>query len=142
MLSLCCTKESAEWQDLITKKDAEENRTVSGELKVSADLRMVLMLPRIDQFKACWFSKRLIVFNETISELGKKGRDTAVLWHETIAGRKYEKMSSAFHKFIESKRDFKKLALWLGNCSGRKKLDMFYHAAPYSTQSKVGCGTN
>ncbi|GFR74941.1 hypothetical protein ElyMa_005766300 [Elysia marginata] len=50
------------------QNDAEENHTVSGELKVSADLRMVLMLPRVDEFKAaCWFSKRLIIFNETIN---------------------------------------------------------------------------
>ena len=93
---------------------------------MSVDLQKVVMLPRMDQFKACVFSKRLIVFNETISELRKKGRDTAVLWHEAIAGRIDEDISSAFHTYIESMRDVKKLTLWLDNCSGQNKNWTFF----------------
>ncbi|KAK3803284.1 hypothetical protein RRG08_021482 [Elysia crispata] len=76
-------------------------------LAPTTPLRKVIMLPETDEFKACVFTQRLVVFNETLSALGKHGRDTAVLWHEAIAGRKDDNISSAFHKFIESLRDVK-----------------------------------
>ncbi|GFO45362.1 sorting nexin [Plakobranchus ocellatus] len=59
--------------------------------------------------------------NETISELGKNGKDTAVLWHEAISGRRDEDIASAFHAYIGSLRDTEKLTMWLDNCSGQKK---------------------
>ncbi|RUS68512.1 hypothetical protein EGW08_023726 [Elysia chlorotica] len=108
------------------KKDAEENHKCAGDLKISADLQKVLVLPKIDQFKSCVFASRLIVFNETMSELGKGGRDTAVLWHEAIAGRKDEDISSAFHMFIKHLRDIKTLTMWLDNCSGQNKNWTFF----------------
>ncbi|KAK3737120.1 hypothetical protein RRG08_016426 [Elysia crispata] len=60
-------------------KDAEENCKQLCDLKIFVDLQKVIMLPRIDEFKACVFTQRFIVFNGTLSDLGKHGRDTAVL---------------------------------------------------------------
>ena len=61
-----------------------------------------------------------------LSELGKYGQDTAVLWHEAIARRKDNYVSSAFHKFIESLRDVKDLTIWLDNCAGQNKNWTFF----------------
>ena len=57
------------------------------------------------------FSRRDLLFSMRLSELGKYGQDTAVLWHEAIARRKDNYVSSAFHKFIESLRDIKDLTI-------------------------------
>ena len=66
------------------------------------------MLPKIDEFKTCVFTTRLVNFNETFSELGKHGKDTAVVWHEAISGTRDEDSGSAFHKYIDGLRDTKK----------------------------------
>ncbi|GFO32855.1 hypothetical protein PoB_005936000 [Plakobranchus ocellatus] len=79
------------------------------------------MQPRIDEFKTCVFTHRLVASNETISELGKNGKDTAVLWHEAISGRRGKDIASAFHAYIGSLRDTEKLTMWLDNCLGKNK---------------------
>ena len=71
---------------LITKKDAESNTARQQEIKVSADFRKVIMLTKIDVFKTCVFTNHLVTFNETFSEFGKNGKDTAVVWHEAWFG--------------------------------------------------------
>ena len=71
---------------LITKKDAESNTARQQEIKVSADLRKVIRLTKIDVFKTCVFTTHLVTFNETFSEFGKNGKDTAVVWHEAWFG--------------------------------------------------------
>ncbi|GFN78733.1 Cai-1 autoinducer sensor kinase/phosphatase cqss [Plakobranchus ocellatus] len=81
------------------------------DIKVSADLQKVIMLPRIVEFKTCVFTHRLVALNETISELGKNDKDTAVLRHEAISGRRDEDIASAFHTYIGSLRDTEKLAM-------------------------------
>ena len=103
------------------KNDAESNTARPQEIKVSADLQKVIMLPKIDEFKTCVFTTRLVNFNETFSELGKHGKDTAVVWHEAISGRRDEDIASAFHKYIDGLRDTKKITMWLDNCSGQNK---------------------
>ncbi|GFO24623.1 Cai-1 autoinducer sensor kinase/phosphatase cqss [Plakobranchus ocellatus] len=107
----CCGVETCDVTEYLThkakyraaraenKKDAELNTACLKDIKVSADLQKVIRLPRIDEFKTCIFTHRLVAFNETISELGKNGKDTAVLWHEAISGRRNEDIASAFHAY-------------------------------------------
>ena len=94
----------------------KENHTVSCELKVSADLQKVVMLPRMDQFKACVFSKRLIVFNETICELEKNSkREETLLFCGTRPSQnaKTKTYPQHFTSTLKVLRDDKKLTLWL-----------------------------
>ena len=79
------------------------------------------MLPKIDEFKTCVFTTCLVNFNETFSELGKHGKDTAVVWQEAISGTRDEDSGSAFHKYIDGLRDTKKITMWPDNCSGQNK---------------------
>ena len=106
-------------------KDKEEVRKINT-LKVSADLQKVILLPRMDQFKTGIFTPRLVVFNETMSQLGKHGIDTAVIWHEAIADRKDEDIASAFYTWIKNLRDVKTLTIWMDNCTGQNKNWTFY----------------
>lgn len=43
-----------------------------SKLTVSVDLQKVIMLPRMECFKAAIFTKRKIVFNESVVPIGKK----------------------------------------------------------------------
>ena len=68
------------------KKDAMSNTACQQEIKVSVDLRKVIMLTKIDVIMTCVFTNHLVTFNETFSEFGKNGKDTAVVWHEAWFG--------------------------------------------------------
>lgn len=79
------------------KKDAESNTARPEDIKASTDLQNVIMLPKMDEFKTCMFTPRLVAYNETLSDLGNNGKDTAVVWHEATPGRRDEDIASAFH---------------------------------------------
>lgn len=83
------------------------------------------MLPRIETIKTVMFTRRIIAFNESFVPLGSQknitDNATAVIWHEAIAGRNKEDIISAFHAFFISKRDKKKIVLWLDNCAAQNK---------------------
>lgn len=91
---------------------------------VSADLQKVIMLPRIDEFKAALFTRRLVAFNESFIPVGKQQlylRPLAVIWHEAVSGRKREDITSAFHAFLMQNRDMHHIVIWLDNCSAQNK---------------------
>jgi len=48
------------------------------------------MLPRMDNFKAAIFTKRVIAFNESFVPIGPRSstKPLAVIWHEGVSGRK------------------------------------------------------
>lgn len=101
---------------------------------VSADLQKVIMLPRMDMFKAVIFTRRLTAYNESFVPVGKKQRKRqpfAVLWHEAITTRKKEDLISAFYQFFLHNRDVKNIIIWLDNCSAQNKnwclLTFFVH---------------
>ena len=62
-------------------------------MKVSVYLQKVILLPRLDKFKSCIFTSRLVVFKEPFSQLCKNGDDIAIVWHEALAERTDEDMS-------------------------------------------------
>ena len=90
---------------------------------LSADLQKVIMLPRIDMFKAVIFCQRTIVFNESFVPLGSKQRirPLAVLGHECVSGRLKEDILSTFHAFFLQNRDEQCIVLWLDNCASQNK---------------------
>ena len=107
-------------------KDRDQSgRNPTSHLRVSSDLQKVILLPRMDEFKEGIFTPRLVVFNETISTLGK-GTDTAIVWHEAISGRQDEDITSAFYKWLISLRDVTEITIWLDNCAGQNKNWTFY----------------
>ena len=101
--------------------DKDKSKWENSEIRVAADLQKVILLPRMDTFKKCVFTPRLVVFNETFAELGKGGLTQAVIWHEEISDRKCEDIASAFHRWAIGLRDIKKIVLWVDNCSGHNK---------------------
>lgn len=102
--------------------DADLKR-IKDDVCYSADLQKVIMLPRMEEFKICLFTPRIIVFNESFVPLGKKSdiKPIAALWHEGIAGRKKEEIISSFYTFFLLNRDARIITLWLDNCSAQNK---------------------
>lgn len=90
---------------------------------VSADLQKIIMLPRIDTFKKVVFIKRLVAYHESFVPVGKKSKafPYAVVWHEAIAGRCKEEITSAFFAFLLRNRDAENIIIWLDNCAGQNK---------------------
>lgn len=94
---------------------------------ISADLQKVIMLPRMPGNKTSIFTKRIVAFHETFATVGmkQKGKNkensTSVIWHEGIAGRKAEEITSSFVTALEKYRDKKHIIIWLDNCSAQNK---------------------
>lgn len=105
------------------QSDADRNENDTTHPVFAADLQKVMLLPRMNQFKRSIFTSRLVVFNETFAPVGCKTneRDIAVIWNESISGRKDEDLASAFYQFLVFKRDAESVTLWLDNCSGQNK---------------------
>lgn len=105
------------------QSDAAQYKDKNNVSCVSADLREVIMLPRMETMNTAMFTRRIVAFNESFVPLGKKSHEKpiAILWHEGIAGRKKEQIVSTFHSFFLSQRDKEKIVLWLDNCSGQNK---------------------
>ena len=109
-------------------EDKERSLTDKSIIFLSADLQKIILLPRLPGYKVCLFTSRLITFNMTFAPLGKKGvhhefNPVGILWHEEIAGRKDENISSAFYKIIQHHqfRDSSDWVLWTDNCGGQNK---------------------
>lgn len=103
-------------------------------LCISADLQKIIMLPRMDMFKAVIFVRRLTAYNESFVPVGrvqKSRRPFAVLWHEAITSRKKEDIISTYYQFFLHNRDTKNIIIWLDNCSAQNKnwcmLSFFVH---------------
>jgi len=60
------------------------------------------MLPRMDNFKAAIFTKRVIAFNESFVPIGPRSsiKPLAVIWHERVSGRKQEDLTSCYYAFF------------------------------------------
>ena len=102
-------------------KDRDTQETINPVY--SADLQKVIMIPRMESFKSVVFTHRIIALNESFVPVGTKSSclPVAVLWHEGIAGRKKEDITSAFHSFFLHRRDQKLITLWLDNCWRQNK---------------------
>ena len=92
----------------------------------SVDFQKVIMLPRKPGNKTAIFTKRIIAFHETFAAVGrsrqkKKKNNIAVIWHEAIAGRKQEEITSCFVKVLQKGRDEKHVIYWLDNCAAQNK---------------------
>jgi hypothetical protein len=70
------------------RRDAQTNRS-NAHVVFSVDLEEVIMLPRIDMFKAAVCTRRIIAFNESFVPVGTKQNlsPMAALWHEGTSGR-------------------------------------------------------
>ena len=94
-------------------------------LYVSLDLQKVRMLPEIPGVKTAVFTQRICAYNESFVPIGK-GEGLipphAFIWHQGIAGRMDEDITSCFVSFINNmNRDVRHLVIWTDNCTAQSK---------------------
>lgn len=117
------------------KKDANIN-TCSTTKVFSMDLQKILLLPMIPDSKTCFFTSRLIVFNETFASLRPKGKSHCVLWHEAVAGRKAENIADSILSILREERDAPNFIFWTDNCMGQNKNWVLFTALISTLNSK------
>lgn len=100
---------------------ADEVRS-SGNVKVvSVDMQKVLLLPKLS-IKEAFFSRKLVLFNETFCDVSKNGEAVCVLWHEGDAGRKAKNITTTYiHYVFKFCRDFEEIILFADNCNAQNK---------------------
>ena len=129
--------------------DKEKAVTDKETVYLSCDLQKVILLPRLPGYKTCLFTSRLITFNMTFAPIGKKGKShshkpVGVLWHEAIAGRKDENITSTFRKIFTypTYRDYKNWVFWADNCGGQNKCWTLFSMLVGAVHSvALGCDT-
>ncbi|KAK4883794.1 hypothetical protein RN001_000065 [Aquatica leii] len=109
------------------RENAARDKEV-GKIVYCADLKKVIMLPRLEMFKSAIFTNRLTVYNESFVPVGKKrnSKPFAALWHEALFKRNKEELISTFYQFFISKRDVLKITLWFDNCTAQNKNWAFF----------------
>ncbi|KAL5236485.1 hypothetical protein ACI65C_003895 [Semiaphis heraclei] len=117
------------------KEDANIN-TCSTTKVFSMDLQKILLLPMIPDSKTCFFTSRLIVFNETFASLRPKGKSHCVLWHEAVAGRKAENIADSILSIMREERDALNFIFWADNCTGQNKNWVLFTALISTLNSK------
>ena len=105
------------------KADAASFEKKTDTYFASLDLQKVRMLPEIAGVKSAVFTQRICAYNESFSPLGKKtGKSVAIVWHQGIAGRNDEDITSCFVKYFkEIDRDVRHVVLWMDNCGPQNK---------------------
>ena len=129
--------------------DKEKAVTDKETVYLSCDLQKVILLPRLPGYKTCLFTSRLITFNMTFAPIGKKGKShshkpVGVLWHEAIAGRKDENITSTFRKIFTypTYRDYENWVFWADNCGGQNKCWTLFSMLVGAVHSvALGCDT-
>ena len=75
------------------------------EAVYTLDMQKVILLPRIDQYKECAFTRRLVCYNLTLVPAGsitKIHPAIAAIWHEDMAGRKGQEVGSEIMALLRS----------------------------------------
>jgi hypothetical protein len=104
------------------KEDGES--TQDDTVVRSVDLQKIIMLPRMPGIKSVAFTRRIVAFHETFASVGLyKHRDSciSVIWHEGMAGRKAEEITSTINMCLKQDRDFKTVIYYMDNCSSQNK---------------------
>jgi hypothetical protein len=94
----------------------------------TADMQKVICMPVLTT-KAYYFSRKLVLFNETFAQPGQNKLAVCVLWHEGECGRKAFNIASAYVNFLlKFCRDLKHVYFFVDNCNAQNKNKIFFSA--------------
>lgn len=82
------------------------------------------MLPWLPGINSVCFTRRTIAFHLTfapIKQYAQHTKTTTVLWHEALAGRKGEEITSMYIKALLLGTDYTDIVYFMDNCSGQNK---------------------
>ena len=109
--------------------DTERMKNDDQVLVTTVDMQKTICMPKLPT-KDYYFSRKLVLFNETFASPGKDAPAVAVLWHEGEAGRKAYNVASAYLTFLRFNRDIQEVILFADNCSAQNKNWTLFSAFP------------
>ena len=77
-----------------------------------------------------FFSRKVVLFNETFASPSKNGQAICILWHEAEAGRKASNVASSYVRFMRENRDKEDILIFSDNCTSQNKSWVFFSALP------------
>lgn len=128
----------------LSRKLLDEDEKSQNESKrvFTADMQKAICMPKLT-IKDYYFSRKLVLFNETFASPGKDKQAICVLWHEGESGRKAYNVASAFVNFIISYgRDLNEIVFFCDNCSAQNKNRILFSALVRLINSSALITTN
>lgn len=102
----------------------EGSAVIQDKIVRSVDLQKVVMLPRMPGVKSVCFTRRIIAFHLTFAPVKQyltSARTLSMVWHEALAGRKCEEITSLYVQALLKDRDYDKIVYFMDNCSSQNK---------------------
>ena len=96
---------------------------------MTVDMQKAIPMPKTP-VKDYYFSRKLVVFNETFAEPGKNSKATCFIWHEGEAGRCAFNITSTYMEFARHNRNANSIILYCDHCSSQNKCWILYSAMP------------
>lgn len=94
----------------------------------TADMQKVILMPKLT-VKDCFFSRKLVLINETFASPGKNEPAYCVVWHEGEGGRGATNVASAYVNFFTKYcRDLKSVINYVDNCAAQNKNRILFSA--------------
>lgn len=106
----------------------------------SMDLQKVLLLPIMPGIKDCFFTSRLVAFNESFATLKKNSnfKSYCAVWHEAISNRSAQSITDSILTVIRCERDVPNFIFWADNCTAQNKNWFLYTALVVSVNQPNG----
>ncbi|KAJ0169363.1 hypothetical protein K1T71_015247 [Dendrolimus kikuchii] len=105
----------------LKQQDKNEAQTNKEIIAATFDFEKVLITPHGD-VSVFYYKRKLSTLNFTLYELATK-EATCFMWHEAIAKRGANEVSSCIYQFIKQKalQGVKSFRLWSDNCAGQNR---------------------
>ncbi len=94
----------------------------NSKLLISADMQKLLLIPKL-KVKESYFSRKLVIMNETFSEIRKSGKTLCIIAHEGEVDRKAFNIVTFYTHFFLSIMCHNKneITIYADNCSAQNK---------------------
>ena len=124
-----CTNETCEYSKHRERSRIARENMISDSLQdtnktkvVAVDMQKILLIPKLPT-KDYFFSRKLILFNETFADINpKSGNSYCFLWTEDHSGRKAKNIATTYVEFvIRCARDYETIIFYMDNCNAQNK---------------------
>ncbi|KAL4714331.1 hypothetical protein ACJJTC_009683 [Scirpophaga incertulas] len=116
-------------RDLSRQSLERDVSTNNIEAKVfTADMQKAICMPKLTT-KDYYFSRKLVLFNETFVSPGKNEPAFCLVWHEGESGRKAYNIASTYVQFIINHANrIKEIIIYCDNCTAQNKNRILFSA--------------
>ncbi|XP_045771874.1 uncharacterized protein LOC123871886 [Maniola jurtina] len=104
------------------------NSSEGQDVLFTVDMQKAICMPLLTT-KEYYFSRKLVLFNESFVPPGKNKQAACVVWHEGESGRKAHNVATTYVYFLRKYcRDVKSVTFFLDNCNSQNKNKLLFSA--------------